>query len=222
MHISDGVLPVSVAVGAYALSAAVTAISVKKAKGDDLPKLAVVTASFFVASLLYVPLGPTSVHLLIPGLVGILLGSSAFIAIGLGLTLQCLLFQYGGLTALGANSLMMGIPAVIAGWMFQVIKGETISRHVFAGAVAGGLGTGLAAIILGFLLFLGGEDFLGVAKLALAAHIPVMIVEAAVAAFTVSFLFKVKPDLLGCVFAMPIMPEELQESVENTPMYETS
>lgn len=200
MHISDGVLPTSVAVGSYAVSLALVAWSVKKTHGAELPKVAVVTSSFFVASLIHVPLGPTSVHLLIPGLVGILLGSSAFVSIALGLLLQSLLFQFGGITAWGANSLMMGLPALFCGWLFERIKGATLLRHVSAGAICGGFGVLLAAIILAALLFTSGEDFLGVAKIALLAHLPVIAIEAVVSAFTVSFLYKVKPELLRTAF----------------------
>lgn len=196
MHISDGVLPTSVALGSYVAAAVVMAWSIKKTQGDDLPKVAVVTSAFFVASLIHVPLGPTSVHLLIPGLVGILLGNSAFVSIALGLTLQSLLFQFGGITALGANSIMMGVPALVAGWLFQGIKGDTLPRHVVAGAICGGLGVVLAAVILALFLFFSGEEFLGVAKIALLAHLPVVVIEAAVSAFTVSFLYKVKPEML--------------------------
>lgn len=201
MHISDGVLPTGVAIGTYLVSAGVAAWSTHKTCGDDLPKVAVVSASFFVASLVHVPLGPTSVHLLIVGVVGVLLGPSAFMAIVLGLLLQSLLFQFGGITALGANSLMMGLPALVCGWLFQRLKGETLQRHVFAGAVAGGLGTILAALGLAVLLATGGEDFFGVAKLALIAHIPVIIIETLVTGFLVSFLYRVKPELLQEPFA---------------------
>ncbi|MCK8601199.1 cobalt transporter CbiM [Desulfoferrobacter suflitae] len=200
MHISDGVLPTSMAVGSYAVSLALTAWSVRKTRGDDLPKVAVVTSSFFVASLIHVPLGPTSVHLLIPGLVGILLGSSAFVSVALGLLLQSLLFQFGGITAWGANSLMMGLPALTAGWLFALIKGKTLFRTVLAGAICGGLGVMLAGTVLAVLLISSGEDFLGVAKIALVAHLPVIAIEAAISAFTVSFLYKVKPELLRTAF----------------------
>jgi len=200
MHIADGVLPTSVAAGSYAVSLALVAWSVKKTRGDDLPKVAVVTSSFFVASLIHVPLGPTSVHLLIPGLVGMLLGNSAFVSIALGLLLQSMLFQFGGITAWGANSLMMGLPALVCGWLFERTKGATLLRHVCAGAVLGGVGVTLAGIMLALLLFTSGEDFLGVAKIALIAHIPVIAIEAAVSAFTVSFLYKVKPELLKTAF----------------------
>lgn len=196
MHISDGVLPFSVAVGCGVVSFALAAWSTKQTSSDDLPKVAVVTASFFVSSLIHIPLGPTSVHLLIPGLVGVLLGRSAFLAILLGVLLQSLLFSFGGLTALGANALMMGVPALACGLMFNRLRGTSQKQHVIVGALAGGGGTLLAATLLALLLVSGGEDFFGVMKLALLSHLPVFVIEALVSAFTVSFLFRVKPELL--------------------------
>jgi len=200
MHISDGVLPISVAVGGYVASAALVAWSARRTRSEELPKLAVMTAAFFVASLVHVPFGPTSVHLLIPGLTGALLGSSAFLSIGLGLLLQSLLFQFGGITALGANALMMGLPALACGWFFQRYKGRTQLRQAIIGGIAGALGTALAAIILAALLVTGGEDFFGIAKIALLAHVPVIIIEGVVSAFTIGFLARVKPALLQPAF----------------------
>jgi cobalt/nickel transport system permease protein len=196
MHISDGVLPVSVSIGGYVVSAGLTAWSAHRTRSDDLPKLAVMTAAFFVASLIHIPFGPTSVHLIIPGLTGALLGPSAFLSIGLGLLLQSLLFQFGGLTALGANALMMGVPALLCGWFFQKFKGNAPTRQALIGGVAGAAGTVLAAVILAVLLVTGGEDFFGVAKIALAAHVPVIIIEGVISALTISFLIRVKPALL--------------------------
>ena len=200
MHISDGVLPTSVAVGGFAVSLAITVWSARKTNPEDLPKIAVVTSAFFVASLIHIPIGPTSVHLLIPGLVGILLGRSAFISIALGIVLQSLLFQFGGITAIGANAFMMGVPALLAGWIFRFLKGRTLARHVLAGALAGGIGVILAVLILALLLLTGGEDFLGVAEIAMVAHLAVIVIDAAVSAFAVSFLYKVKPELLEISF----------------------
>ena len=196
MHISDGVLPVSVAIAGYAASGLLAAWSARRIQSQELPKVAVVSAAFFVASLVHIPFGPTSVHLLLPGLAGALLGTSAFLAIALGLLLQSLLFQFGGLTALGANALMMGVPALICGWLFRRLQGRTPKRKSLVGGLAGALGTALAAIILALLLATGGEDFFGVAKVALAAHVPVIIIEGLVSFFTVGFLVRVKPELL--------------------------
>lgn len=197
MHISDGVLPAPVALGGFAVSLLVTAWSGRKTRPEDFPRVAVVTSAFFVASLIHVPIGPTSVHLLIPGLVGIMLGRSGFIAIALGIILQSLLFQFGGITAMGANAFMMGVPALAAGWVFRKMRGHSLFGHVAAGAVAGGLGVFLAVLLLALLLCTGGEDFYGVAKIAMYAHLPVLIIESVISAFTVSFLYKVNPDLLA-------------------------
>lgn len=203
MHISDGVLPISVTVGAYVVSAGLAAWSARRTGSEDLPKVAVVTSAFFVASLIHVPLGPTSVHLLMSGLAGALLGPVAFLSIGLGLLLQSMLFQFGGLTAMGANALMMGLPAMACGWFFQKYKGRTQLRQTIIGGLAGGLGTALAAVILAVLLATGGEDFFGVAKIALLAHVPVIIIEGIVSAFTIGFLARVKPALLQPSFLRP-------------------
>ncbi len=201
MHISDGVLPFSVTAGGYALSIALAAWSSRRVSSEELPKVAVVTAAFFVASLVHIPLGPTSAHLLLPGLAGALLGPAAFLAIGLGLLLQSLLFQFGGLTALGANALMMGVPAMACGWFFQACKGRTRIKQTIVGGLAGGGGTAFAAVFLALLLVAGGEDFFGVAKIALLAHVPVIIIEGAVSALTIGFLARVKPSLLQTPFA---------------------
>lgn len=62
MHISDSVLPPSVTIAGFAVSAAISAWSVRRTNPQDLPKIAVVTSAFFVASLVHVPMGPTSGH----------------------------------------------------------------------------------------------------------------------------------------------------------------
>jgi len=203
MHISDGVLPLPVTIGGYLVSGALAAWSTRRTSSEDLPKLAVVTAAFFVASLIHIPFGPTSVHLLIPGLTGALLGPAAFLSIGLGLILQSLLFQFGGLTALGANALMMGLPALACGWFFHTFKGTHRTRQMVVGGFTGGVGTAMAAIILALLLASGGEDFFGVAQFAIVAHLPVMLIEAVISALTIGFLVRVKPELLQRAFVPP-------------------
>jgi cobalt/nickel transport system permease protein len=101
---------------------------------------------------------------------------------------------------------MMGLPALVCGWFFQKFKGDTPPRQALIGGVAGAGGTVLAALLLAVLLVTGGEDFFGVAKLALAAHVPVIIIEGAVSALTVGFLARVKPALLVQSFGSPRRP----------------
>jgi cobalt/nickel transport system permease protein len=59
----------------------------------------------------------------------------------------------------------------------------------------------MAAIFLAVLLATGGEDFFGVAKIALIAHVPVIIIEGLVSAYTIGFLARVKPELLESSFS---------------------
>ena len=197
MHIPDGVLPMKVALAAYVPAAIGVAVSLRYLRQQDLPKTAVVTSAFFVASLISVPMGPTSVHLLLPGIVGVLLGPAAFLSIAVGLILQCFLFQFGGITVLGVNALMMGVPALICAGLFRLLQNGGRQRAVWSGALAGGLGTALAAVFLALFLATAGEQFFAAAKLALAAHVPVVIIEAMVTAALVGFLYRVKPEMLS-------------------------
>ncbi len=113
MHISEGVLSTPVLISGAALAVAGTTIGLKKMDYERIPQVAVLSAAFFIASLLHVPIGPSSVHLILNGLMGLLLGWVAFPAILVGLLLQAILFQYGGLTSLGVNTVTMALPAVI-------------------------------------------------------------------------------------------------------------
>jgi len=197
MHISDGVITTSIWVGSYAVSAGIIACTTRKTNPEDIPKTAVMTSVFFVASLIHVPIGPTSVHLILNGLIGMILGPLAFVSIFLGLTLQAILFQHGGLTTIGANSLMMGLPALIAYRIFDLHKKAHFKSSVaIFGALAGACGILLGSVILAIFLVTTGSEFIGVAKVALLAHFPVIIVEAIITGFIASFIMKVKPELL--------------------------
>ena len=107
MHISEGVLSPAVLGGGAALTVVGTAIGLKKLDYEAIPRVAILSAAFFVASLIHVPVGPVGLHLVLNGLMGLLLGWLAFPAILIALFLQALLFQYGGLTVLGVNTVIM-------------------------------------------------------------------------------------------------------------------
>ncbi len=197
MHISDGVLSAPVWIGGYAAAATIIAATIKKIKVDNMPKVAVMTSAFFVASLIRVPLGPTSVHLVLSGLVGIILGPAAFISIFVGLVLQAFLFQHGGITTIGINAIIMGTPAFLAYEIFNLRKNFSFEANEFIfGALAGACGVFLGTLILALALITTGSEFMGVAKYAALAHLPVMIIEAIITGFIASFLMKVKPEIL--------------------------
>jgi len=197
MHIADGVLPLgSLAVG-WAGTVAVTGLTLRKVSPEELPKAAVMTAGFFVASLINVPLGPTSVHLILNGLVGMVLGPAAFPAILVGLVLQALLFQHGGLLSLGANALMMGLPALAASSIFRYSQ-RLGGRHpeAVAGFLAGAGALLLSGLMLALWLATAGREFWAIARLALAVNAPLMVLEGLVGAAAALFLKKVKPEIL--------------------------
>jgi len=197
MHISDGVLLAPVWVGGYVVSAAVVAVTTKKMRPEDIPKTAIMTSVFFVTSLIHIPIGPTSTHLILNGLIGMILGPLAFVSIFLGLILQAILFQHGGITTVGVNSVIMGLPALLAYKIFNLHhKIQFKSNVAVFGALAGACAIILGTLILAFLLVATGSEFIGVAKLAFLAHLPVIVIEAIITGFIASFIMKVKPELL--------------------------
>lgn len=198
MHIAEGVLPARVLIGGGVLSAAFTAIGLKKLKDKDIPKTALLSGLFFIASFIHVPLGPTSVHLVLNSVVGIFLGFASFPAILVALFLQAVLFGFGGLTTLGVNTFNMGFPAIVAFYFFRAIcKIKNKRKPFLLGLFLIGSGSvGLSALLLSISLYLAGSNFGEVAKLAFIAHMPVMLVEGLIVMFLILFLEKSYPELL--------------------------
>jgi cobalt/nickel transport system permease protein len=197
VHISEGVLSAPVLLSGALLTAGGVAVGLKKMAYEDIPKVAVMSSAFFVASLIHVPVGPASVHLVLNGLLGILLGWMSFPSILVALTLQALLFQFGGFTSLGVNTFNMAAPAVIAYYLFNMParKGRQIVSAI-SGFAAGASGIAAGILLIALSLVSTGEGFINVAKVLVAAHLPVMLIEGIISAFTVIFLKKVKPEIL--------------------------
>jgi cobalt/nickel transport system permease protein len=113
LHLSDGVLsPVWVWLGFVGMVVLMVP-ALRRVSDEEIPKIALLTAAFFIASSLHVKLGPTSVHLLFNGLVGVVLGWRAALAIPVGLLLQAFLLGHGGLSMLGINSCILTLPALL-------------------------------------------------------------------------------------------------------------
>lgn len=197
MHISEGVLSAPVLITGAVLSAGGVAIGLRKMSYDKIPEVAVLSSAFFVASLIHVPIGPSSTHLVLNGLLGILLGWMAFPSILVALSLQALLFQFGGFTVLGVNTLVMAVPALLAYLLFSpLVKNEKNSLVSAGGFLAGVTGIVFGALLVALALISTGESFRNVSMLIIVAHVPVMIIEGVVTAFSVLFLKKVKPEIL--------------------------
>jgi cobalt/nickel transport system permease protein len=210
MHLPDGVLPAPVAIAGYGATGLMTWYSLHKINQlpnpqAQVPKASLLTAAFFVASWVHVPVPPTSVHLILNGLLGTVLGYYAFPAILIGLFFQAIMFNHGGLSTLGVNAIMMGIPAVLAYHIFQL-------RHLFGrdnrallaifSFLAGGLGLGMATAVFFTLLMTSLPATLDTALERQAiygltiAHVPLMAIEGFFTALLVLFFYQVKPELL--------------------------
>jgi len=211
MHIPDGILPVQVTAAGYAATAAVTWYSLRKIKQkedsrQDIPKASLMTAAFFVVSLIHIPVPPTSVHLVLNGLMGVLLGYYAFLAILIGLFFQAVMFGHGGLTTLGVNAIIMGLPAIIATYVFRLSKiGNKDSPRkdgafgFLAGLVAIGISVALFVVIL--LSNIPTDLNAAVEQAAIftlaVAHLPLMLIEGVITALIVIFLRRVRPTMLS-------------------------
>jgi cobalt/nickel transport system permease protein len=273
VHLPEGVLSWPWAAGGFAVAAVLAVIGAWRIRDEEIPQTALLTAAFFVASLIHVPVpvGPKA-HLLLNGLLGVILGRRAALAIPIALFLQAALFGHGGFTALGVNSCVMTLPALLAWLLFAGLRrlpwvrrpafraglvavstlvftlslvysvvlltshgltqGDTLDLtaanhallHPATLAVAGtlallaawaehrmrnaaefplGLLVGetavLATVLLNCLALLwgGAGNFRTLALLTFVIHLPLAVIEGIILGFTVGFLVRVKPALLG-------------------------
>ena len=213
MHIPDGFVPPSICITGYAISGGVTWYSLREIKRDrdpqaSIPKSALFTAVFFVASLIHIPAPPplTSFHLILNGMMGTLLGYYAFLAIPIGLFFQAVMFQHGGMSTLGINAVIMGLPAIVSYYLFRL-------RYRIPGRKQ--LGTKILAFLSGSLaVLLSAGIFVSIAiatispelnaatertaiYLSLGSYLIQALVEGTFTVMIVSFLEKVKPELLN-------------------------
>ncbi|MGI6457660.1 MAG: cobalt transporter CbiM [bacterium] len=196
MHLMDGVVSFPVAIGGFAVSGALAVWSAYQLKDEEIPRISVFTAAFFVASLIHFRIGVTSVHLVFNGLLGVVLGRRAFLAVPIGLFLQFALLSEGGAAVLGVNTLIFGIPALICGAIYEKSLHYRESISLIAAGICGALGVLLSGLLLSLFLVISDEKFNVLAFWALMAHVPIMILEGIVTAFTVAFLRRVQPSLL--------------------------
>ncbi|MCD4687558.1 MAG: cobalt transporter CbiM [Anaerolineae bacterium] len=210
MHIPDGILPAEVAIAGYAAAGALTWVALRQINREDdpeagVPKAALLTSAFFVASWIHIPVPPTSVHLVLNGLLGVVLGYYAIPAILIGLFFQAVMFGHGGLTTLGVNATIMGTPALLAYHLFELRHTLRLTGRRWTGTfafISGAGGLLLSALIAMALLITTIPSELNVAAEREAiitltlAHIPLSLIEGAFAAALVLYLLRVKPDLL--------------------------
>ena len=83
MHIAEGVLSPPILAAGYALTAVGTALGLRRLDYDKLMTVAILAATFFVGSLIHVPIGHSSAHLILNGLL-ILIVATAILSVNSG------------------------------------------------------------------------------------------------------------------------------------------
>jgi cobalt/nickel transport system permease protein len=197
-HIPDGVLSLPVLVGGGVIAVGAVALGLKKIGDEDIPRTAILASGFFALSLFALPVGPSSIHLLLGGLMGIVLGPAIFPAVCVALLLQAVMFGFGGLTTLGVNIVNIALPgAVIGALVAPMVQRATPARAALIAGLASALCVALTGLMVAASLALSSTDYILSARVMIATYLPLMIVEGFVGGFCISFVKRVKPELLA-------------------------
>jgi len=198
MHIVDGALSSPVLISGAVLSAIGVFIGLKKMDYERLPLIGVLASVFFIASYIHLPLGFSSVHLIMNGLLGIILGWVAFPALLVALLLQVIFFGFGGLLVLGVNTLNIALPAVIIYYLcYQGVRHDSPKVAAIWAAIGGAAAILITALMVAFSLALSGESFVLAAKAVVPAHIPIMLIEGFVSYAAMYLIHTVKPEFIS-------------------------
>lgn len=197
MHISDGILSTPVLLAGVSATAFGCALGLRRIEPERIPQVALVSSVLFVAALVHFPIGPSSVHLVLNGLAGVMLGWAAFPAMVVALLLQAVMFGFGGLTVLGINAINLALPGVLCGLLFDQVRRRGHPRlTLIAAGAAGGSAVLLSGLLTVLSIRIGAPQFGASAWLVLAANLPVAIIEAVFTASAVGLVLKVKPEAL--------------------------
>ena len=207
MHIPDGFISTPVAAAGIAVAAGSVAYAVKatnKKMGEkQIPLMGVLAAFIFAAQMLNFPIaGGTSGHLIGAALAAIFLGPWAGVLImTCVLAVQCLVFQDGGLFALGVNIFNMGIVASFASYYvyrgIAALFGKRRQGILVGGGLAAWFSVVIASLFCAFELGLSGAVPLRVALPAMAGvHALIGIGEGLITAAVLSLVLATRADLL--------------------------
>jgi cobalt/nickel transport system permease protein len=212
MHIPDGFLSPEVAAACAVPAAGAVAYGLRRASRElderRVPLLGVTAAFVFAVQMLNFPVaGGTSGHFLGAGLAAILVGPwVACLVMSVVLVTQSFVFADGGVTALGANILNMGVVGalVVGGLMLAAQRVLPNRRGAFL-AVAGA-GAWLAVVAgsaaCALELAVSGTVPLGtVLPAMLGVHVLIGIGEAVITVAAVSAVLSTRPDVVKAVTA---------------------
>jgi cobalt/nickel transport system permease protein len=168
MHIPDGFLNAATLATTGAVSAGGISVAVRQVnhtlREKQVPLMGVLAAFIFAAQMLNFPVvGGTSGHVIGAALAAILLGPwAATLIMACVLIAQSLMFQDGGLLALGANIFNMGLVAVFSSYLtYRLgtgIFGEGRRTRLVSGFAAAWVSVVLAAVAASLELAISGAS----------------------------------------------------------------
>ena len=206
MHIPDGFLTAGVTGITWAGAGIGVAAALRAEKADPNPMPAGIlgaTAAFvFAAQMINIPVAPgISGHLVGAALAAVLLGPwRAVIVMAVVLAVQALLFQDGGITALGANTFDMGVAASLTGFAVASLPARwrnSPRARVVGGVLGAFAATLVSAVLTGLWLGLSGlYPIVPVVQLMLVSHVAIGLLEAALTGAVLATVVRWRPDLL--------------------------
>jgi cobalt/nickel transport system permease protein len=213
MHMANELLSVPIAgatLAAAAVAVVIAAGRAKRAAADErLPLMGVMGAFVFAAQMINftLPVLPgTSGHLGGGVLLAILLGPSAGIVIMAAiLIVQCLLFQDGGLLALGCNIINMGvIPCLLGGGLYRLLLGPAAKAAAWRQYLAAWMAC-VAGVVAGAAMVPVESGLSGVLRVPLGqfsavmigVHLLIGLCEGAITFAVIAYLRRVRPELMG-------------------------
>jgi cobalt/nickel transport system permease protein len=204
MHIPDAFIPIAQSILYWLVALIFIALSLKWARNEldeeKLPLIAVLAAGIFAIQAMNIPIPfGTSGHMVGAALAAIVLGSpfAGVFVLTLVLIVQGVLFADGGITAMGANIINMGVIGGFVGYYgFQSIN--SVCRNTYASAfVAGWAALFISAILCAVELSLAGTFPLGAGLASMGTyHAIIGIIEGGITAVAIYFIATARPDIM--------------------------
>lgn len=220
MHIPDGLMYPVTAAATSAVGAGAVAYALKKSRDEldekRIPVVGLTAAFIFAAQMVTIPVaGGTSAHLLGGAMAGIMLGPwVGTLVVSVVYLVQAIGFADGGITALGANILCMGVlPAVGGYYLFRTLTAvlpRTRAAYLGSVALTSWLSIVAASALASVFIAIGGPLPLAAFPIMIGVHVLVGILEAVIATSVVAAVLATRPDLL-------VNQDRLPESVPASP-----
>lgn len=203
LHIPDGFLNLPISLLFWLITIALVSIALRRSRKlneHQLPLMGIMAAFIFAAQMINFPvLGGTSGHLLGGTLAAITLGPWAGMLVMTSVIgVQALLFQDGGLLAMGANIFNMGLLTAIIGYgLYRMLSQRSERLRLVGAGLAAWLSVVAGALLTALQLWLSGTSPLQIVMPAmLGIHVLIGIGEALITVAALTFILRTRPDLL--------------------------